>query len=386
MKKSTKCIFRDNDFQGVNTPIFTSTANEYIGYDRQNYPRYFNTVNQDEIVNTLSLLENSETGIVLSSGMAAISTALFSFLKPHDHIILSSEIYGGSNKLIVDEFTKFNIEFDFINGSNIENYKSKIKTNTKVIYTETPSNPLLSIVDLKAIAQISSENSVISIVDNTFATPINQNPINLGFDLVIHSGTKYLGGHSDLCFGAILGKKKHIEIIRNTAMNFGGSLNALDCYLIDRSLKTLAIRVHTHNSNAFEVARFLLDNKHIDNVYYPGLESHPNHEIAKQQMIGGFGGMLSFDFKEESIVPKFLENLSIVKPSLSLGGVESIICQPSLTSHLKMSKEDREKINITNGLLRLSVGLENVDDLKLDISKAIKNATQQCSEGKPNFQ
>jgi cystathionine beta-lyase len=159
-------------------------------------------------------------------------------------------------------------------------------------------------------------------------------------------------------------------------MNFGGSLNALDCYLIDRSLKTLSIRLKTHNSNALEVAKYLLDNNQIDNVYYPGLEKHSNHEIAKQQMIGGFGGMLSFDFKEESIVPKFLENLSIVKPSLSLGGVESIICQPSLTSHLKMSKEDREKINITDGLLRLSVGLENVDDIKQDISKAIINATQ----------
>ncbi len=369
--KETICVYNEGDYFGVNTPVFTSTSNKYIGYDEQVYPGYFNTKNQKTIVKKLSKLESAETGIVFSSGMAAISTTLLSQLKPDDHIIFSGEIYGGTHKFILEVLNKFNVEYDIVNGNNWDDYRSKIKANTKAIYTETPSNPLLSIVDLSEIVKISKENNLLSIVDNTFATPINQNPIELGMDIVIHSGTKYLGGHSDLSFGAVLSTKPIIDTIQDYAKNLSGCLNSLDCYLIERSLKTLAIRVEKHNSNAFKIAEILNENDLISKVYYPGLSDHLNHSVAKKQMKGGYGGMLSFELVREDLIDDFLKNLSLIKPSLSLGGVESIICQPSRTSHVMMSEEERIKLGITDNLLRLSVGIENYQDIVLDIEKAL---------------
>lgn len=361
--------------QGANTPIFLSTSNKYIGYEENIYPRYFNTTNQRVIVEKLSALEGAEDGLIFSSGMAAISTTFFSLLKPGDHVILSNEIYGGTHKLVVEEFIKFGIEFDFIIDNSISSYLSKIKSNTKVIYTETPSNPLLSVVDLNEIGVLSKERQIVSIVDNTFASPINQNPIDYGIDVIIHSGTKYLGGHSDLCFGAVITSNQIANKIRNTSFNFGGSLNALDCYLIERSLKTLDLRIKKHNSNAQKVSEFLDSSKQISKVFYPGLPTHPNHDIAKKQSKSGFGGMLSFELRNTHKTDVFLDNLQLIIPSLSLGGVETIICQPAKTSHIKMHKEERRKLGITDHLLRLSVGVENIEDIIYDLERALKAST-----------
>ncbi|AKD04943.1 PLP-dependent aspartate aminotransferase family protein [Pontibacter korlensis] len=369
--KETDCVHNQQQQQGVNTPIYTSTANRYIGYDEILYPRNFNTENQKAIVGKLCRLEKGEAGMVFGSGSAAISTVLFSFLKAGDHALFSQEIYGGTAKLIVEEFPKFNIEFDFIPNAEIGKLDSMIRENTKLIFTETPSNPLLSIVDLEAVSAVAKKNNILTVVDNTFATPIIQNPISLGFDVVAHSGTKYLGGHHDLCFGAIVTSQKLMDVIYQSALNFGGSLNGLDCYLIERSLKTLALRVEKQSSNAMKLARALQENPAISAVYYPGLEGHPNHMVAARQMKGGFGGMLSFELKDASKTEAFLNRLQLIIPALSLGGVESTVCQPSTSSHASLSEEERLEQGFTDALLRLSVGIEDADDLIRDIEAAI---------------
>jgi cystathionine beta-lyase len=373
-QKETQCVHADKHYQGVNTPVFVSSANAYIGYDENVYPRYFNTENQHEVVEKLCKLEQAEDGLIFGSGMAAISTSLFAFLKQGDHVLLSGQVYGGTYKLVVEEFENYGIAYDFVNESNPAAFREKIRSETRLIYTESPSNPLMSIVDLQQIADLAKEKGLITMVDNTFATPINQNPITLGIDLVIHSGTKYLGGHSDLCFGAVLSSEKLMQKIRNSATNYGGSLNPLDCYLIERSLKTLAVRVEKHNQNAIDLAEFLQQEEKITQVYYPGLPDHPGFEAASRQMKGGFGGMLAFELSESLSVDAFLQSLQLIRPTLSLGGVESIICQPSLTSHVKMSAGQRAKLGIHDNLLRLSVGIENIGDLQSDISQALKAA------------
>ncbi len=369
--KATNCIHTESNYQGVNTPIFTSTANKYRGYDETVYPRYFNSENQKVIVEKLVKLEDGEDGLIFSSGMAAISTALLSQLESGDHVIFTSELYGGSHKLIVEEFKKFGISYDFVSGNDMANIRSKINDNTKVIYTETPSNPLLSVVDLKSIAEIAKENQLITIVDNTFATPINQNPISLGIDVVVHSGTKYLGGHSDLCFGAVVTSKELKKTVMKSALNFGGSLNGLDCYLIERSLKTLAVRVEKQNANAQKLTEYLADHSKVKKVYYPGLQNHPGHKVAKEQMPGGFGGMFAFELKDANQTERFLDQLTLIQPAVSLGGVETIICQPSKTSHVKMPEEERIKLGITDGLLRVSTGIEGPQDLISDLDQAL---------------
>ncbi len=370
--KASQCVITVEKYQGVNTPIFTSTANRYREYDDTVYPRYYNTLNQKAIGNKLAALEGGEFGMIFSSGMAAISTAIFSQVKSGDHIIISSEIYGGTHKLILSELEKFQISYDFVSGNDPDGFERLISENTKVIYTETPSNPLLTIVDLKALADIAKKHGVISIVDNTFASPINQNPILLGFDIVTHSGTKYLSGHSDLCFGAVITNNHLGKQIYECALNYGGSLNALDNYLIDRSIKTLAVRVERQNENASKLAELLHSSSQIKKVYYPGLTNHPGHEIAKKQMIGGFGGMLSFELNDNLDTEKFLDTLEMVIPAVSLGGVETIICQPSKTSHIKMPVADRLKMGITDNLLRLSVGIEDVNDIWKDLHRALE--------------
>jgi cystathionine beta-lyase len=379
-QKETHCIHTDKYYQGVNTPVFVSSANAYIGYDENIYPRYFNTENQQVVVEKLCKLEGAEDGLIFSSGMAAISTSLFAFLRQGDHVLLSGQVYGGTYKLVEEEFEKYGIAYDFITDSSTEAFQQNIRPETKVIYTETPSNPLMSIVDLEQIAKLAGEHKLITMVDNTFATPINQNPIALSIDIVIHSGTKYLGGHSDLCFGAVLSSGKLMQKIRNSATNYGGSLNPLDCYLIERSLKTLAVRVEKHNRNAMELADFLNQEALVTKVHYPGLAEHPGHAVAASQMSNGFGGMLAFELDESVSVEGFLRALQLIRPTLSLGGVESIICQPSLTSHVKMSAEQRQKLGISDQLLRLSVGIEHLNDLKEDIVQALKKAVPATSK------
>ena len=373
MHIETKCVHSgggtDTISGGVNTPIFPSSAHEYLDVENAAYPRYFNTINQKVLVEKICELEGAEDGVVFSSGMAAISSVLLAFLKSGDHVVLQDEIYGGSHAFVDMFFDRFGISYSFV-ATNAEAIEAAIRPETSLIFIETPTNPLLSIIDIQAVTDVARRSNCITVIDNTFATPILQNPIEHGIDIVVHSGTKYLGGHSDLSCGAAVTSSELASKIRKTAVNFGGNLNALTCYLLERSLKTLAIRVRQQTENAFKIAKFLDDQSVFGKVNYPGLPDHPGHLIALDQM-NGFGAMLSFELSDPDLsVDDFMKKLKLIKPAVSLGGIESTICDPARTSHVKVSAEVRARQGVTDNLLRLSVGIENIDDLIEDVKQA----------------
>ena len=369
-KTATQCVHSgalpDSLAGGVNSPIITSSAFQFLDQEDPYYPRYFNTPNQQVVVDKLCALEKSEAGLVLSSGMAAISTAFMALLKPGDHIVMQDQIYGGTYFFAKSQLEKLGVSYTLVKGTKSDGFEQAIQSNSKVLYFETPSNPLLSVLDISGLAKLARDHQMISIIDNTFASPINQNPLDRGVDVVMHSGTKYLGGHSDLCFGALITSKHLRETMQSTAVNWGGSLNAMTCYQIERSLKTLSLRVQRQNENALQIAQALHDHAAIKKVYYPGLISHPGNDIAKSQM-SGYGGMLSFELNAIGTAPEFCKRLKLIKPALSLGGVETIISIPCLTSHIKMTKEERAAAGVSDDLLRLSVGIEDATDLLEDL-------------------
>ena len=377
MKKNkglnTRCVHDgeliDDKYKGAVSPIYLSTAYDYIDVEHNKYPRYFNTPNQLALSKKIASLENCEKALIYGSGIAAIYASMFSFLKSGDHVVFQSSLYGGTINLIFKEFKKFNIQHTLVESLKIEDYSKEIKSNTKIIYIETPSNPLLQLVNLQAVSDLAKKNNLISIIDNTFASPINQNPTNFGIDIVVHSATKYLGGHSDILAGTISSTKTLIDKILESSINYGGNLSEYTVWLLDRSIKTLSLRVNAQNKNAIKIAEFLNNNSNIKSVYYPGLKSHPQNELAKKQM-NGFGGMLSFILKNKNKSDEFTRFLKVIKPAISLGGVESTITSPSLTSHSKISKEKREKFGISDGLLRFSVGIEDYEDLQNDLIQA----------------
>ncbi len=372
--KNTQCVHagahHDSEFKGSVTPIYPSSGYDYEGIATQ-YPRYFNTPNQKVVAQKLAALENAEAGLIFGSGMAAILTSIFAMLKSGDHAVFQNDLYGGTYHGIANELPRYKIDFTVVDGSNPENFEKAIRKETKLIYIETPSNPTLKITDIQAVAEIAKRHNLITIIDNTFASPINQNPIDLGIDIVTHSGTKYIGGHSDLSCGAVLSSSKLIEQVWNSAIHFGGMLDPHVCFLVERSLKTLALRVKQQNMNAMAIAEWLSNHSNVETVYYPGLKNHPNHTIAKAQMPGGFGGMLSFELKSDA--DKFLSNINLIKRAISLGGVESTMCSPMKTSHSKMTPEERAAIGVNDNLIRFSVGIEDVNDLLADIEQAMKS-------------
>ena len=373
-KIGTKCVHSgnivDDKFHGSISPIYPATTYDYRKTDT--YPRYFNTPNQLALSRKISDLESAEDSILFGSGLGAVSSTMFSFLKSGDHVILHDSIYGGTINLVNTEFKKFNIDFSYIDINDVDLLKSTIKKNTRIIYFETPTNPLLQIVDISLISSVAKENDIISIIDNTFASPINQNPINFGIDLVIHSATKYLGGHSDILAGSVSGAREHIEKIKKSGINYGASLSDYTVWLMERSIKTLSVRVNAQNQNALDLAKFLEDNSLIKKVYYPGLKNHLSHEIASKQMTG-FGGMMSFEVTDKINSEDFVSDLKIISPTMSLAGVESSITSPSKTSHKKVDPQIRKKLGISDNLLRFSVGIEDIDDLMLDLDKSLKN-------------
>ncbi len=364
------CVAGDHDTTlGMSQPIQASSSFYYLDEGPQPYPRYFNTPNQAAVARKLAALEHAEAGMIFSSGMAAISTCLMSMISPGDHVLLLQGLYGGSHSFLINELTKWGIEFDFV-SPDIEKFRAKVRSNTVLAYIETPTNPCLGILDLKATADFAKEAGIVTVIDNTFASPINQNPIDHGIDVVVHSGTKYLGGHSDLSSGAVVGPTALMDKVMQQARMYGGNLNALSCYLLDRSIKTLNIRVQQQNANAMAVASFLADHDHVARVLYPGLEAHAGHEIARRQM-SGFGGMLSFELEPSIPIREFLTQLKLVTPAMSLGGVESTVTVPTFTSHKAMSAEDRAACGVTPGLIRFSVGVEDRTDLITDLNQAL---------------
>ena len=333
------------------------------------YPRYFNTLNHDVVAEKMCVLESAEAGLVTSSGLAAISSILFGLLESGDHIVLTEGLYGGTHALIVNELKRLDISYSFT-AVDAESIEAASGSATRMIFVESPSNPLLTVVDLAAVATFAKLRGIITVIDNTFASPILQNPLLHGFDLVMHSGTKYLGGHSDLCCGTVNGPAELIAKIRSHAVSYGGCLNAQDCHLLERSLKTLELRVTRQSDNAGIIARHLDQSEGVKKVYYPGLESHPGHDIADRQM-QGFGGMLSFELADGIDPVAYLRGLELVNCAISLGGVETTICQPVATSHQKMKQAERQRLGITAGLLRLSVGIEGVEDITADLLQAL---------------
>ncbi|MFY0604245.1 MAG: aminotransferase class I/II-fold pyridoxal phosphate-dependent enzyme [Flavobacteriaceae bacterium] len=361
---------KDEQFKGAISPIYMSSSYAFDGVDVKRYPRYFNTPNQEALCRKIAALEKTENALIFGSGMAAVSTTLLAFLHKGDHIVLQKTLYGGTYNFMVEECNKFGIEYSFTEGLSTENFASLIRPNTKILYIETPSNPLLTITDMQAISNLAKSKGIISIIDNTFASPINQNPIDFGIDIMIHSATKYMGGHSDILAGAVAASNEHIDKIWNIAKNLGGSLSDFTVWMLERSLKTMNLRVKEQSKNALVMAQYLDKNENIAQVYYPGLKSHPDYELAKKQM-SSFGGMLSFELVEDIDAMEFQNSLELIKPSMSLAGVESTMLNPSKTSHALLSEEERENQGIKDGLIRFSVGIEEPEDIIADIEQAI---------------
>ncbi len=357
----------------IMTPIFqTSTyvqesPGKHKGYD---YSRTHNPT-RTALEKNIASLEEGKYGLAFSSGMSAIST-ITQMLNAGDHIICSDDVYGGTFRLFDKVLKKFNLEFDFIDLTSLQSLERYIKNTTKLVWLESPSNPLLKLIDIEATARIAKSRGIVTVVDNTFATPFFQKPLKLGADIVMHSTTKYLNGHSDVIGGALVMNDQELysklQFLQNAA---GGVPGPFDCFLVLRGIKTLAIRMERHAENALKIAQFLENHPKVRRVIYPGLSSHPQHKLAKRQMTG-FGGIVTFFIKGGlEAARKFLERVTVFSLAESLGGVESLIEHPAIMTHASLPKEIREKIGISDELIRVSVGIENVDDLIDDLKQAI---------------
>ena len=362
---------KDEQFQGAVSPIFMSSSYAFMDVDVKRYPRYFNTPNQEGLSKKIAALEKTEAGMIFGSGMAAVSTTLLAFLRSGDHIVLQETLYGGTYNLVVEEFDKYGITYTFTDDLSEAAFAKAITPQTKVIYIETPSNPLMKVTDMEMVSALAKKHGIVTMIDNTFASPVNQNPKDFGIDIMIHSATKYMGGHSDICAGAVAASQEHIDRIWNLGKNLGGSLSDLMVWMLERSIKTMALRVKAQNRNAKKLAKWLDKKEEIDKVYYPGLKSHPDYALAKKQM-SGFGGMMSFELAPHIDAEEFQKALKLIKPSMSLAGVESTMLCPAQTSHFLLGEEERAKQGIADGLIRFSVGIEEKKDLMADIDQALE--------------
>ena len=363
---------KDEQFKGAVSPMYLSSSYEFLDVDIKRYPRYFNTPNQEFLSKKIAALEGTEGALIFSSGMAAISHMFLAFLQKGDHLVVQNTLYGGTVNFIKEEFPKYGIEYTFTNGYKAKDFEDVIQSNTKLIHIETPSNPLLTITDIRDVTQLARSKGILTSIDNTFASPINQKPIEFGVDLVMHSATKYFGGHSDLSAGAVASSHQNIERIWNVSKNLGGNLSDMTVWLLERSMKTLGLRVKAQTKNAMKLAKWLNRHPQISKVHYPGLKSHPEHKLAKAQMTG-FGAMLSFELYKSLDSEKFQKKLKLIKSSMSLAGVESTVISPHLTSHALLTQYERDSVGISDQLIRFSVGIEAVKDLKADIIQAIES-------------
>ncbi len=361
---------KDEQFKGAVSPIYLSSSYEFLDVEVKRYPRYFNTPNQEFLTKKIAALENTESALIFGSGMAAISTMFLAFLRQGDHLVVQNTLYGGTVNFIKEEFPKYGIEYTFTNGYKVEDFEDAIQPNTKLIHIETPSNPLMTITDIKAIANLGKSKGVLTSIDNTFASPVNQKPMDLGIDMVMHSATKYFGGHSDICAGAVASSNEHIERIWNVGKNLGGSLSDMTVWMLERSMKTLGLRVKAQTKNAMKLAKWLGKHPKISKVYYPGLKSHPEYKLAKSQM-SGYGAMMSFELSDDLDALLFQKQLKLIKSSMSLAGIESTMLSPHLTSHALLTQEERDSVGINDQLIRFSVGIEETKDLKRDINQAM---------------
>jgi len=356
-------------------PIFQCTVFEHDedpgSYDDVRYPRLSNLPNHGALSVKLAALEGAEDALVTSSGMAAISTTLLEVLGGRGHLLVQDQLYGGTHAFVARDLAAYGIEHDFVSGDDPDAWRAGLRPETRAIYVEALTNPLLRVADHRAVVEFARRNELISIVDNTFATPVNFRPVERGFDLSLHSGTKYLNGHSDLVCGAVIGSAERVGRIRQLLGHLGGCLDPHGCFLLDRGLKTLALRVRRQNESALRVAAALAANPAVSRVNYAGLESHPDHARARE-LFEGFGGVLSFELKGGAAAAKrFVERVEIPVNGPSLGGVESLVTRPVTTSHATLTPAERERLGIGEELVRVSVGIEDAGDLIRDFEQAI---------------
>ena len=355
----------------VTLPIFqTATYTHDDPEAPPRYVRYSNSPNHEALHEKLAALTETESALVTASGMAAIASALLSRLDAGDHLVAPRSLYGGTLDLFDDLFARFDIEHTLVAEDTGDAWAAAVQPNTEVLYAESIANPRLEVPDLKAMVDFAETHDLTAVIDNTFASPVNLRPAELGFDVVLHSGTKYLGGHSDLAAGVVAGPDDLLDDVRYTTKLLGGMLDPHACFLLHRSLKTLGVRVRQQNETAQAVAETLAHHDAVAHVRYPGLPSHPNHDRA-QTLLDGFGGMVSFELSPNATVDTFFETLSLPIRAPSLGGVETLITQPIHTSHKNMDPAVRESLGITERFVRLSVGLEGTNDLASDISTAL---------------
>lgn len=366
----------------VSVPIYPASVYAFLDADEgaaihnEEKPGYYygrlGNPTQDSLESALMELENGEASLALASGMAAISAAVFTIAKTGDHIVAPESGYSTTMNFLHHISERFGIETTFIDATNAENYRLAVRPNTKLFWIETPSNPLVRVTDIAGVVSIAKDHGIVTVADNTFATPFNQQPLNLGVDAVIHSATKYLGGHSDLTAGVLAGNKEIVDAARQGANKFyGGNIAPQVAWLVLRGIKTLALRMERHNNNAYAIANMLAAHPKVTAVYYPGLEIHENHEIAKRQMPGGFGGMIGLDVGSVEAGKAFANNVRLCTLATSLGGVETILQHSASMTHAAIPREDRIKAGISDGLIRLSVGVEDVNDLISDIEQAL---------------
>lgn len=359
----------------VAMPIFQSAMYEYAGessYDDVRYIRLNNTPNQLALHHKLAALEGAQSALVAASGMAAISTSLLTVLSPGGHLLAQDCLYGGTHDLLTEQFQRLGLSYSFIDADSPASWDASLRPNTKAFYVEAMTNPLLQVADLRAVADFARSHGLISIIDSTFASPVNFRPLEAGFDLVLHSATKYLNGHSDIVAGAVIGSADLIAQITHQMNHLGGALDPHAAFLLNRGIKTLALRMRHQNQSALTIAQFLENHASVAKVNYPGLESHPRHQRARE-LFEGFGGVLSFELKGSTErAEKFLQSTEIAIIAPSLGGVETLLTRPRTTSHAGLSAQDRERLGISDQLIRMSVGIEATDELLEDLARALE--------------
>lgn len=359
----------------VAMPIFQSAVFEGWsgqGYHDMHYIRLNNTPNHDALHTKLAALENAEAALVTGSGMAAIATSLLTVLSAGDHLLAHASLYGGTHDLITKDLPSFGITYDFIDADDPASWAKHLRDTTRAIYVETMTNPLLEVVDLAAVPRFARQHGLVSLIDNTFASPFNFRPPEHGYDLSLHSCTKFLNGHSDIVAGAVIGGAELVEKVRLKLNHLGGSLDPHACFLLHRGLKTLALRMRHQNESSLRIASFLESAPGVRRVNYPGLASHPRHARARE-LFDGFGGVLSFELDGgDEAAARLMDRISIPRKTVSLGGVETLITRPALSSHAGLDRADLERLGITDSLIRLAVGIEAADDLLEDFERALR--------------
>ena len=378
--KSTLAIHGGQDHRGPGSPVSqplvqsVNFVQEFGAAGGTNllYTRYGNTPNEEVVQKRIAALEGTEAALVLSSGMGATACALLALLRPGDHLLSSSWIYGGTRKLFTEEFVSMGIEVSFANPDERRVWRNTIRQNTRAIFVESPVNPTSRVIDLTQLAILAKTQGVALVVDSTFASPINCRPIDHGADVVIHSATKYLNGHHDILCGVVAGTSSYIEEVRRKMIVWGQAPDPFACWLLERGMKTLDVRVARSNENAMRVAEWCAARPEISKVHYAGLPDHPDHMLAKK-LLDGFGGLLSIELAGGSdAADRFVRKLKMIAHASSLGGVDTLVVEPRFSSHAHMTSEERAAIGIPDGFLRLSIGIENVEDIIADIAQALQ--------------